>query len=251
MSQTNNADEAPAASLVGSLETFTLTDVLHLLEETGQTGELQVVGSGVDGRLWLDSGELSNAHVGLATTIGQAVFELACVVEGWFYFTSGLVSSSGQPKVPIGAVLSEVRPQVEEWFDLRRVVPLDAVVELAPNPPGEDVQIRGDQWRVLTMIGKGGQSVQSVLDAIEGDPVTSLRTLRDLRDAGLIVLEGGDPGPLVSPFTTSVREPAPVTPVVPDVMGSLADVAIMPPPIDDDPWTSVSDNERTEKNGVA
>jgi len=251
MSQTTNADESSAASLVGNLEIFTLADVLRLLEETRQTGEFQVVGSGIDGRLWLDNGELSNAHVGTATTIGQAVFELACVVEGWFYFTSGLVSSSGQPKVPIGAVLSEVRPQVEEWFELRQSVPLDAVVELAPNPPGDDVQIRGDQWRVLTMIGKGGQSVQSVLDAIDDDPIASLRTLRDLCQAGLIALEGGDPGPLVSPFTAAARETPPAVPATTDVIGSLADVAIMPPPIADDPWTPAPESDRAEKNGVA
>ncbi len=189
MSQMQTSGEAPAASLVGSLGIFTLSDILSMLADTGQTGELQVVGSGVDGRVWLDGGELSNAHVGAATTIGQAVFELACVTEGWFYFTAGLVSSSGQPKVPVAAVLDEVRPQVEEWHELRTVVPLDAIVRLSPNPPGDDVQIRGDQWKVLTTIGNGGHSVRTVLDSIGADQVTGMRTLRDLAETGLIILE--------------------------------------------------------------
>jgi len=286
MSQIQSSGEAPAASLVGSLGVFTLSDVLTLLAETEQTGELQVVGSGVDGRVWLGDGELSNAHVGSATTIGQAVFELACVTEGWFYFTAGLVSSSGQPRVPVGAVLDEVRPQVEEWREIREVVPLDSVVSLSPTPPGDDVQIRGDQWRVLTTIGNGGHSVKSVLDAIGGDQITGLRTLRDLSQAGLIVLEGttaeapADDAP--APFSLSGADDSPVAtlpdetapaaeaprtgevPIVPPLHGessavgyhddpssSLAEVAVMPPTIAADPWTPSAEAESTENNGVA
>ena len=286
MSQIQSSGEAPAASLVGSLGVFTISDVLTLLAETEQTGELQVVGSGVDGRVWLGDGELSNAHVGSATTIGQAVFELACVTEGWFYFTAGLVSSSGQPRVPVGAVLDEVRPQVEEWREIREVVPLDSVVSLSPTPPGDDVQIRGDQWRVLTTIGNGGHSVKSVLDAIGGDQITGLRTLRDLSQAGLIVLEGttaeapADDAP--APFSLSGADDSPVAalpdetapaaeaprtgevPIVPPLHGessavgyhddpssSLAEVAVMPPPIAADPWTPSAEADSTENNGVA
>ena len=76
MQPTPISEEAPAASLVGSLSVFTLADVLSLLAATDQTGELQVVNDLVDGRIWLEDGQFSNAHVGAASTIGQAVFEL-------------------------------------------------------------------------------------------------------------------------------------------------------------------------------
>ena len=178
MSLTAPTEDAPAASLVGSLSVFTLSDVLSLLAATSQTGELQVVSDAVDGKLWLDGGEFSNAHVGAATTIGQAVFELACVSDGWFYFTGELTSSSGQPAVPVAAVLEEVRPQVEEWLELREVVPLEAVVSLSPTPPGQDVSIRSDQWNVLTTVGNAGHSVKAVVDLIGGDQIAGLRTLR-------------------------------------------------------------------------
>ncbi len=286
MSQIQSSGEAPAASLVGSLGVFTLSDVLTLLAETEQTGELQVVGSGVDGRVWLGDGELSNAHVGSATTIGQAVFELACVSEGWFYFTAGLVSSSGQPRVPVRAVLDEVRPQVEEWREIREVVPLDSIVSLSPTPPGDDVQIRGDQWKVLTTIGNGGHSVKSVLDAIGGDQITGLRTLRELSQAGLIVLEataateshedapapfslsGADDSPVATiadDLATSVAAPRTgEVPIVPPLHGdasavayhqgpsdNLAEVAVMPPPITDDPWAPTAGDDGDVTNGVA
>jgi hypothetical protein len=287
MSPPPASDEAPAASLVGSLSQFTLSDVLTLLASTAQTGELHVVSDTVDGRLWIDRGELSNAHVGAASTIGQAVFDLACVTDGWFYFTAGLVSSSGQPPVRVEAVLAEVRPQVDEWKEIRQVVPLEALVNLCAEPPGEDVQIRSDQWRVLTTIGNSGLSVQSVLDVIGGDQMVGLRTLRDLYTAGLIELgptpdrpadqippfsfgtpsaNGSDHDSLPAPPMAADGDPpldhlATVPPPPPgsesvvagsdDRFSGLAEVAMMPPPIASDPWTPSTGANETEDNGVA
>jgi hypothetical protein len=189
MSQMQSFDNAPAASLVGSMGVFTLADVLTLLAESTQTGELQVVGSEIDGRVWLEEGELSNAHVGSAATIGRAVFELAILTDGWFYFTSGLASSSGQPRVPVRAVLDEVRPQVDEWHELLGIMPFESTVALSPNPPNGDVQLHGDQWRMVTSIGNAGTSVKGLLGASGEDRIAGLRILRDLHHAGLITLE--------------------------------------------------------------
>lgn len=284
MNQHEPSEEAPAASLVGSLEAFSLSDILSMLAATKQTGELQVVSDDTDGKVWLADGDLSNAHVGSAATVGQAVFELACVSEGWFYFTVGVVSSSGQPTVPVLAVLNEVRPQVEEWRDIRRDVPLESVVTLAPDPPGQDVQIRSDQWRVLTSVGTSGHSVRDVLEQIGGDQIIGLRTLRDLHTAGLIELGSPpdrpevDTGVSFQPPTDHVADlgslPAPpdlVRTGVDDVEGlsgslpppeegasgdnghqdNLAEVAIMPPPIADDPWTPAVEAPSVSDNGVA
>jgi hypothetical protein len=280
MAPTEPTEEAPPASLVGSWSAFTLSDVLTLLADTVQTGELQVVNDVVDGKLWLEDGQFSNAHVGAASTLGQAVFELACVTDGWFYFTAGLTSSSGQPTVPVAAVMDEVRPQVDEWRELRQVVPLEAVVALSPTPPGQDVQIRGDQWNVLTTVGNAGHTVRAVVERIGGDQIAGLRTLRDLQSSGLIVLDapsedaptstpagafdpGGDEGApvanLPSPPATGIPDDrvdglAPPPPPGRDAavsasndrFGSLAEVAIMPPPIAGDPWAATA-----ESNGSA
>lgn len=283
------SDPAPSASLVGSLSVFSLVDVLSLLASTAQTGEVQVESETVDGRLWLDNGQLSNAQVGVATTIGQAVFELACLLDGWFYFTAGVVSSSGQPPVPVEAVLAEVGPQVGEWREIRGVVPLDSVVNLSPTPPGQDVQIRSDQWKVLTTVGNSDLTVNAVLDTIGGDQIVGLRTLRDLLLAGLIVINptldgpgrsGASPSyadlpsdtseittlPLPSsddasgqtqPDDNGVVPPPPPLGSDPAVagregrFGSLAQVAIMPPPIADDPWAPVTQSSGSAENGSA
>jgi hypothetical protein len=269
MNQYESSEEAPAASLVGSLTVFSLADVLYLLASTKQTGEVHVVSQVVDGKVWLADGELSNAQVGTATTIGQAVFELACVTEGWFYFTVGVVSSSGQPTVPVAAVLNEVRPQVEEWREIRHDIPLDAVVTLAPSPPGHDVQIRSDQWQVLATVGTSGYSVRTVLELIRGEQIVGLRTLRDLQAAGLIVVDTAAPYPSsgtgpggvpIDPTTAiSTLPPPPGGPSATEAdpvadanqMNALAEVTIMPPPIGDDPWTPTAEPSDPGDNGVA
>jgi Domain of unknown function (DUF4388) len=278
---------APAessASLTGSLAAFTLSDVLMLLASTGQTGELHAVGGDVEGWLWLADGQLANARVGSAITIGQAVFELACIIDGTFSFSTGVVSSSGHPTVPVAAVLQEVRPQVDEWRELRTVIPLDAEVNLSPSPPDQEVRIRSDQWGVLTTVGNSGLTVKSVLDRIGGEQIVGLRTLRDLRTAGLIAVTAADrpdtPQPGSPPGgasqldgdTSQMADPTgPSDPAEgdnsakppessgpsgpsgspPGQSAGLAEVAIMPPPIADDPWAPPSDAEDAGGNGVA
>jgi hypothetical protein len=281
MTQVETFEEAPAASLVGSLSVFTLSDVLTMLAATAQTGELQLVSDVVDGKLWLAQGELSNAHVGTATTVGQAVFELACIAEGWFYFTSGLSSSNGQPSIPVATMLSDVRPQVDEWRELRQVVPLEATVSLSPTSPGHDVQIRSDQWQVLTTVGHGGHTVKTVIESIGGDQMVGMRSIRDLRTAGLIVLGAPTtelvPDQLADSYRMATQEsvpsaslPAPPPPVTttdelagyhPDLdavtnsdeqLGDLAAVSLMPPPIASDPWSPVVEaSAGASDNGVA
>ena len=240
-------DEPPAASLVGSLSVFNLADVLLLLSTTDQTGELQVVSDTMDGKVWLARGGLSNARVGVATTIGQAVFELACLTEGWFYFTAGLVSSSGQPTVPVMAVLDEVRPQIDEWRAITSVIALAAPVGLAPAVPDHDIQIRSDQWRVLTTVGANRNSVKDVLDQVGGEQIVTLRTLSILHQAGLITvgpIPGAQAATAPMPTGPAVPNPAPQGPTSVDygdpggsaygtAVGDATDITSLPPPPDE------------------
>ncbi len=286
-------DDAPPDSLSGSLSVFALADVLTLLAATAQTGELLVVGDTAQGRLWFDQGDLVDAEVGSTTTVNQAFFELACVSGGWFSFISGRLSddrsssdgASSGTALQVATILAEVGPQVEEWRAIRQLLPLEAIVTLSADPPGEDVRIRNDQWRVLTQVGTSGHSVKSVLDSIGGDQIVGLRTLRDLHAAGLIDLEPlpgtAEPFDAVLPASPLVADesaastPAPppslvtATDSVADDLESvpppqaengeaedtgatrLAEVTIMPPPIAADPWAPVVVPTEAGGDGVA
>lgn len=258
-----NTDEVPTASLVGAVAVFPLDDVLGLLAETGQRGELQVVGQGVDGHLWIDSKDLVGSSVEGSTTITQAVFQLMLLNEGWFYFTSEQSPPSGlAQRQSVNSVISEVGPQVQEWRDLLTRVPLTATARMAPATPGPEVQIRSDQWRVLAVLGTAGRTVNSVIEELDDDSVVTLRLLRELVESGLAVLDGqGDhsdapkaPARAADPIRSepiqsnqdSVPPPPPgfvtSTPlqtasVIPGdpIMGADA-MPIVPPQVSADPW---------------
>ncbi|HXW34300.1 MAG TPA: DUF4388 domain-containing protein, partial [Acidimicrobiales bacterium] len=187
-----SSGDAPAASLVGSLASFRLADVLSLLAHTNQGGELQVVGGGVDGRVWIDQGELAGSAVSGAQTLTQAIFELALVQQGWFYFTEGRTAPYPGDRQSVASALEVVGPQVSEWHDLLDRVPLDSVVHLSPTPPGSDVQIRSEQWQILTTLGGSDMTVRDVVASLEHDQVVTLRLLRDLAEAGLVVVTTKD-----------------------------------------------------------
>lgn len=250
MTETN--EEVPTASLVGALAVFPLDDVLGLLADTGQRGELQVVGQGMDGHLWVDGKDLVGSTLDGSNTITQAVFQLMLLNEGWFYFTSDQVPPAGQThRQSVTSVVNEVGPQVQEWRDLLTRVPLASMARMAPVTPGPEVQVRSDQWRVLAALGTTGRTVASVIDQLEDDSVVTLRLLRELVDSGLVVLGreddsrrvGGapemhrDPQDSVPPpppgFVTSSTVPSaiPSDPVV----GSDP-MPIVPPPVTADPW---------------
>lgn len=277
-----SSGETPAASLVGSISAFHVAEVLTLLARTSQSGELQVVGnafdgSGIDGRLWLETGELAGSSVKNAQTMTQAVFELALLDQGWFYFTEGRKSPFPAEKQKVDSALEVVGPQVKEWHDLLQRVPLDAVIRLSPTPPGSEVQIRGEQWQILTTLGSADMSVHDVVAALEHDHVVTLRLLRDLVEAGLVIVVPKDgeapvadeaPSPLQAsvqgPVLGSVQGPqtpwpsasstsAPNTPFASqggDGLEESSDLPTMPPPISADPWAhAASDNNGAHSQG--
>jgi hypothetical protein len=244
MTETSSG-EVPTASLVGALAVFPLNDVLGLLAETGQRGELQVVGHGVDGHLWIDSKDLVGATLEGANTLTQAVFELMLLDEGWFYFTSDQVPPAGQVQhQSVTSVINEVVPQVQEWRDLLSRVPLDAEVRMAPTTPGPEVQIRADQWHVLTTVGTSGRTVSSVVEQLEDDNVVIVRLIRELADAGLIAISTKDDPSQAPAATTQAAEstadiapgatsaPAGATPLTasPDDLFVDTSGAVPPPP---------------------
>jgi len=182
--------EVQTASLVGAMAVFPLNDILSLLAATGQTGELQVVGPGVDGHLWIDGKDLVGATLDGAKTITQAVFEMILLDEGWFYFTSDQAPPAGKVQhQSVSSVIAEVVPQVQEWRDLLKRVPLDSKISMARTTPGPEIQIRADQWHVLTAVGTNGRTVRSVVEEMEADSVVTVRLLRELADSGLVVVD--------------------------------------------------------------
>lgn len=173
--------------LAGSLAAFPLLDVLRLLGRTRHSGQLQVVGDGVEAHLWIDGGELCDN----AAVAADRLFELACLDEAWFTVTAAAPSAAAErsgDRIPLDPLLDQVGPQVAEWQALIRALPFDAVARMAPAMSGAEVHIRADQWRVLSLVG-AGRPVHEVVDVADGRPLDTLRIVYELAEQQLISVE--------------------------------------------------------------
>jgi hypothetical protein len=189
MNQIRPGASGPAAVLAGSLAVFPLLDVLRLLGRTKHAGELHIVGDGVEASLWVDEGELLD-HPATATV---RLFELACLGDAWFTVTaSPAPDRPANERLALEALVDEVEPQVDEWHGLVGAVPFEAVVKMAPTMPGPGVQIRSDQWRVLSLVG-AGRPVHEVIDVADASPLETLRLVYELAESELISVEVPEP----------------------------------------------------------
>lgn len=224
--------ETPAASLVGAVGVFPLPDVLRLIAAGHHTGEVLVVAAGMDGRIWLRDGALTGSAVRGTTTVHQAVFELALIDEGWFYFTGGRSAPEPEPPQSVEAVLRTVAPQVSEWRDLLRRVPLEATISLCASPPGAQVNLSALQWQILATVGSNHPRVVDVVMASGCDQVDVVRTVRDMADAGLVRIgDGTGPSqPPGRPETAEARPGRPETTDPPPGRSGTPDQRLPPPP---------------------
>ncbi len=255
--QTSASGQETEAVLVGSLAIFPLPDVLILAASSAAHGRLAVTGPGVDGHLWMEDGDLTGFLAGDASTLTEAVFDLALVTDGWFSFFPGGESPAPTGRCSVADVLAEVEPQVAEWHDLVRRVSLDGLVHLSPNAPGPEVQIRADQWHLLTTISTTGSRVRDVLDAMGSEYVVALRLVCELLESGLIEtvdltaphdhIAGGPSMAAGAPPTTTAfpgaswvpprTDTGPVTagPVTNGQPVPPSEVEVLPPPTQTDP----------------
>ncbi|MGH9017185.1 MAG: DUF4388 domain-containing protein [Acidimicrobiales bacterium] len=254
MTQTSASGQETEAVLVGSLAVFALPDVLSLAATSGAFGRLAVTAPGVDGHLWIEDGDLTGFLAGDAATLTEAVFDLALVADGWFSFFPGVEAPAPAGHRSVAEVLAEVEPQVAEWHELVARIPLDALVHLSPDAPGPEVQIRADQWHVLTTISATGSRVRDVLDAMGSQYVVALRLVSELLDSGLIesveptgAADHG-PGPVSMAASAAASgagfpgaswipprtDAGPAAPVVNGQPVPSSEVEVLPPPTD--PW---------------
>ena len=209
MSEIRSGSEAgAAAALVGSLATFSLVDVLDLLGRTGQTGELQLVGRDIDWRVWVDRGYLIGGPA--SDGLGALLFHLACSDEGWFYFNRTDRVPEGGERIALTFMLGDLGSQVEDWRRLVSFLPFEATVCMASSTPGPEVQIRADQWQLLSVVGTSGRTVNQVVESAPSTPLETLRTLYELTQSGLVAV-GATPGRVPEEIAVE-PEPRPVPP---------------------------------------
>ena len=197
-------------SLQGSLETFALPDVLVLLSSTKKDGELRVVGGRVDGRVWLEKGQIVHANVGgRETPFVDAIFELLRLDAGTFNFEADSAAPHRAEPHMIDLVLADAQVRLGEWNEIARVVPhLDAVVDMAAEAPEDEVVVTRDHWSLLRRVA-GGRSVHELMEDLGRTEFETCRTVKELVDAKLASIDVDAKPRAAAP---KVEAPAPAAP---------------------------------------
>jgi hypothetical protein len=222
-------------ALQGTLDTFSLPDVLRLLATTAKTGHLRIDGDRGQGSVWLDEGSVVGAAADRAmngTPTDEVVFELLRFDTGAFAFDAD--DKAPHPGRPEGVedVLRRATSLLREWTELEAVVPSPAHhVTLAPDLSADEVTIDADRWRSVVAIASG-RTIGELAKELGLTELGVSRVVRDLVDMGVADVEPPDrhePGPRSEapstrpqriPAPGPVTEPVPAIPSIPEPLAS-------------------------------
>ncbi len=181
-------------SLQGTLDSFPLGDVLRLLASTNKTGRLRVDGARGSGAVWVDGGAVVAAEVepDRGVAVAEVVFELLREEDGHFTFEADLTTSASGAPLDVEPLLEEAEALLEEWRGIEAVVPsMQSWVALVPELGRNQVIVTADQWRALAAIG-ASRTVESLAEHFELGELGVGRMVKDLVDAGLVQIDGGE-----------------------------------------------------------
>ncbi|MGH9214366.1 MAG: DUF4388 domain-containing protein [Acidimicrobiales bacterium] len=180
-------------ALQGTLDTFSLPDVLRLLATTGKTGCLHVDGDRGRGSVWLDDGAVvaATAERALGTaTIDEVIFEIMRFSRGSFNFAADeRAPQESQQSKDVEKTLRRAGQLLDEWRDLEAVVPtLSHRVALAPELTVDQVTIDAPRWQALVAIA-AGRSVGELAQSLDLGELAVSRTVSDLVELGVAIIQ--------------------------------------------------------------
>jgi hypothetical protein len=197
-------------ALQGTLDTFSLPDVLRLLATTSKTGRLRIEGDRGQGSVWMTDGGIVDADAERAvngTPTDEVVFELLRFGSGSFAFDgSDTASKSGKPE-DVETLLRRANSLLSEWSELEAVVPsLEHQVKLAADLSVDEVTIDADRWKSLVAVA-AGCTVGELATSLGLTELGVSRAVRDLVDLG--VADVASPSPTTRSARSTSRAAAP------------------------------------------
>lgn len=182
-------------ALRGTLDTFELADVLHLLETSSRTGRLQLEGDGGKGTVWVRDGRVTAAETDRVSgaPLDEVVCDLLRYETGSFTFE--LDEAAPQLAAPPSAheLLDRAEAMLTEWRALQTVVPsLEHRVGLVDAIPHEEITITASQWPALVAVGDGC-TVGGLATTLGLTELHVLRTVHDLVVSGLTTIDDDRP----------------------------------------------------------
>ncbi len=204
-------------ALQGTLDTFSLPDVLRLLATTSKTGRLRIEGDRGHGSVWLTDGNVVEATAERAmdgTPVDEVLFELLRFQAGSFAFDGDDRAAGGKDPEEIEGLLRRANSLLSEWSELENVVPsLEHEVRLANDLSVDEVIIDADRWKSLVAVA-AGRTVGELATTLSLTELGVSRAVRDLVDLGVAEVDPPGTGPVAarrprSPGLDVPRRPAP------------------------------------------
>jgi hypothetical protein len=176
-------------ALQGTLDTFSLPDVLRLLATTSKTGRLRIDGDRGRGNVWLSDGGVVDADADRTldgTPVDEVVFELLRFESGNFAFDGDDTAAAGGKPEDVEALLRRANALLGEWNELEAVVPsLEHEVTLAGDLSADEVTISADSWQSLVAVSSG-RTVGELATALGLTELGVSRAVRDLVELGVV-----------------------------------------------------------------
>ncbi|HET9610748.1 MAG TPA: DUF4388 domain-containing protein [Acidimicrobiales bacterium] len=216
-------------ALQGTLDTFSLPDVLRLLATTSKTGRLRIDGDRGHGSVWLADGGVVDADAERAvdgTPTDEVVFELLRFSAGSFAFDGDDVAAANGKPEDVEVLLKRASSLLSEWTELEAVVPsLEHEVTLSGDLSADEVTIDAERWRSLVAVA-AGCTVGELASTLGLTELGVSRAVRDLVDLGVADVDPPGTHPQTARRVAPAREPAggrrPAVPAVDDALAAAA-----------------------------
>lgn len=192
--------------LQGSLDDFSLDEVLGLLSSTTKSGRLRLSGDRGTGSLWLSDGDLNAAEASKIpgkTGIEDVMFEMLRFEDGTFSFMIDEVPAIAGDSETVKTVVDSAQKRLVEWRSIENVVPsLAHVVSLAEDLPSDELSLSSQEWKTILAVNKDSV-VEAICDGLGLDEVDGSRRIMQMIERGLLTI---DEPVLVAPSAVVVEE---------------------------------------------
>src|SRR6476469_3245706 len=192
-------------ALEGTLKDFPLPDIIQLLGLSRKTGAVDITGSDGSGagRLFFQGGKVVSAALNGLPPL-EAAFHFFTFPGGSFRFAEGEQPDPTLPPITISneyLIMEGIR-RADEWAALRDRVPsLDLPLGLVADPVAvnRDINLKPDEWRVLTMIN-GRDTIRQIAQRSQFGDFKTAEIVYHLLTVGLVeALKAPPPPPPPAP----------------------------------------------------
>jgi hypothetical protein len=200
--------------LQGTLDTFSLAEVLGLVEVARQTGALEVHGSDSHGTLFTSAGRLVAGEAGdfsgpvesreeLDGRLTDVCFLLFRLDGGSFEFVPNRAPAwPAERGTDIGPIVATVERIVREWPMVEMVVPsLEARPHIADELNDDSLTLSRAAFRVFTAVD-GERTIRQIARETHRSVVETCFVLKDLAEHGAVVVSEDRPHRTSEPAVT-------------------------------------------------